>query len=366
MQKYFLWPVFITLTFCTLPTRGQQIIDPCFKSVKEIGFFFGSEDIKNTCNCDNDYLASDMMIWNGTAWDGVVKYNTIDTPPPPGCNQRAMWLGYSGWTRNGEGIALRLDKAIESGKTYTYTFTYVSDGNGRNGNFAPRVYTHSQFDIVGAFRTGNLPGVGYEWGTNSYSFTAQPAQNGHTWLILFAVESSGMILGQCDVQKLFPEENLLGDDRLLCMGDSTLLTPPINSNYTYVWNTGSTSSSIYASQPGSYEVTIQYGSCFASSTVDIETEDCEVRLVMPNIFTPNGDVHNPLFVPKEHNYIENGTTRIYNRWGNHIYTGDLFTGWNGATASGSDVSNGVYYFVIYYKGKNGKSYELHGPLTVTR
>jgi gliding motility-associated-like protein len=306
------------------------------------------------------------MVWNGSSWDGIVRYNVLERSPPPGCNNRAMWLGYYFWTRGGEGICLKLDKPIEAGKTYSYTFTYASDGIGSNGNFSPNLYTNNDHAFPNSVFVGRMPGAN-DWTTNTFTFTGQPNQVGHNWLIVHAYESSGTILGQCDVQELYPdEENLLGNDTLICAGDVLELAPPINSNYEYVWNTGSEDPSILVTDPGEYSVFIRYGDCTASSSIMVETEDCEVRLVMPNIFTPNSDSYNPLFIPKEHNYIKSGTTRIYNRWGNHIFTGDLFMGWGGKTDSGTSVSDGVYYFVIYYTDKNGKAHELRGPLTVTR
>ncbi len=41
-------------------------------------------------------------------------------------------------------------------------------------------------------------------------------------------------------------------------------------------------------------------------------EDCNPRMVIPNIFTPNGDSVNELLLPREHKYIESGNVVIYN------------------------------------------------------
>jgi hypothetical protein len=53
---------------------SAQQIDPCFLSIKELGFFYGSNDIQNLCGCLERNLAADMMEWNPTTqnWDGKI------------------------------------------------------------------------------------------------------------------------------------------------------------------------------------------------------------------------------------------------------------------------------------------------------
>jgi gliding motility-associated-like protein len=114
-----------------------------------------------------------------------------------------------------------------------------------------------------------------------------------------------------------------------------------------------------------YTVTIKQGGCSTSDEISLEHEDCEVRLKMPNIFTPNGDAFNPMFVPEEYNYLESGNMVIYNRWGEEIFNGDLFTGWGGRVGN-SEASSGVYYFRALYTDKYGGTGQIDGPLTLTR
>jgi gliding motility-associated-like protein len=353
----------LLLVFLAHTLKSQEIIDPCFLSVPQLGFYYGSDDVKNVCDCIDYKLASDMMEWNGS-WAGVVANNTLTLAPPPGCYQRAIWMGYDGWTPKGEGVALRLTKGFEAGKTYSFTFTYASDGNGSNGRFSPRVYTNSKVEVRSAVLAGRLPEVN-NWTTNTFTFTAQPNQEGHNWLILYAFESSGMVLGECTVQKLYPGVDLLGEDKLICAGDEVTLSAPLNKNYTYSWNTGDDRNSITATQAGTYEVSIKYGDCETTSSVIVELEDCEVRLVMPNIFTPNNDGLNEQFLPKEYNYIEKGWMKIYSRWGNEIYAGDLFEGWNGVSNNGM-AANDVYFYLVNYVDLNNKSHQVKGLVTLVR
>lgn len=351
----------LLFTLIIYSSWSQQIIDPCFSSVNELGFFYGSEDVLNICGCNDYYLAANMMEWNGTEWLGRHENSEVSLPPPNGCSNRAVWCGYSSWTPGGEGIALLLDRGLEPGKTYSYRFTYASDGAGKDSNFSPMVYTHNAgipyFST--AFYTGRLPGTD-NWKTDSITFTAQPQQDGHRWIILRAFESSGIILSDCESRSIMTSESL-GDDRVICENSEIKLEVTFQKYFQYSWNTGETTNSISVSTPGDYSVTVTFGTCSFFSEVTIDEEDCEIRLAMPNIFTPNGDSYNPVFIPIEHNYIESGRILIYNRWGKEIFQGDLFTGWNG-----EGVASGIYYYEIIYKARSGAMQKIKGWVSLTR
>jgi gliding motility-associated-like protein len=353
----------IAFALVSIESSAQQIIDPCFQSVTALGKFLRSEDLTNACmSCPDPYEGADLVEWNGTEWVGSLPHADIKISPPPGCNIRAMWIGYQHWTTGGEGIGLRLDKPLVAGVKYQFTFTYASAGGTGDGHFSPKIYTNSTTQLRTAFYTGRLPGVNY-WRTNTFVFTAQSAQAGHTWIFLHAYESSGMVLAQCDVRKLFPDSQILGEDILACEGDRIELTPPLQKNYQYYWNTGSYEPTQTVTNPGEYWVNIQYGNCESADTVAISMQDCEVRLVMPNVFTPNRDTYNEKFIPKEHNFIDSGITRIYNRWGKEVFTGDLFEGWNGKTNTG-EILPGVYYFAIDATDKKQRKHIFKGYLTL--
>jgi len=53
------------------------------------------------------------------------------------------------------------------------------------------------------------------------------------------------------------------------------------------------------------------------------------------------------------------------RWGNHVFEGDLFSGWNGKT-NNTDVPSGVYYYKIVYEDKTNKLHQANGTVTIAR
>ncbi len=80
----------------------------------------------------------------------------------------------------------------------------------------------------------------------------------------------------------------------------------------------------------------------ASSTVCVN--NCPV-FELPNAFTPNGDGQNDVFRPFRSRFIEVVDFRVFNRWGQVIFaTRDPQINWRGQNQSGTDVSDGVYYY----------------------
>lgn len=76
-------------------------------------------------------------------------------------------------------------------------------------------------------------------------------------------------------------------------------------------------------------------------------DNCPIYF-LPNIFSPNGDGINDLFVPFEYRYIESVDFKVYNRWGNLVFeTTDPGLLWDGKNKdSGNLSSDGVYFYTI--------------------
>ncbi len=140
------------------------------------------------------------------------------------------------------------------------------------------------------------------------------------------------------------------------------------SNSTYLWNfgggsvlsgTGQGPYMINWQQPGISNVSLAVTSlsCTSTTTTDsIEIVICP--LIIPNVFTPNGDVANQYFVIKNIEYYNNPHLLIYNRWGNKVFESNNYQNeWNG-----SDCSDGTYYYVLILE--DGTSY--HGIITILR
>jgi gliding motility-associated-like protein len=93
-------------------------------------------------------------------------------------------------------------------------------------------------------------------------------------------------------------------------------------------------------------------------------------VAVPNVFTPNGDGVNDLFVVKFWS-MKNIKISIFNRWGKRIHFWessdvrgfeDTYTAtvWDGRLGGGRFASPGVYYYIIEGRGRDDKSRKAHG------
>lgn len=150
------------------------------------------------------------------------------------------------------------------------------------------------------------------------------------------------------------------------------------SSVTTVWSfgngtartttTNASTSAVY-SQPGTYTVVafVSKGGC-SDTVYKVITVDIPSKLVVPNVFTPNGDNNNDLFFVKAANLSEI-TVIIYDRWGNKVYELTTDKGniaWDGKNMTGKEAQEGTYFYIITAKGKDGQSYDQKGNVSLFR
>lgn len=91
----------------------------------------------------------------------------------------------------------------------------------------------------------------------------------------------------------------------------------------------------------------------------------ESYLLMPTVFTPNGDGYNDEFRPT-YTSINEYEIWIYNTMGKAMYESkDITVGWDG-TYKGNDAPIGAYYYVVKAKGVDGVDYKLKGTVSLVR
>lgn len=88
------------------------------------------------------------------------------------------------------------------------------------------------------------------------------------------------------------------------------------------------------------------GECKDSITRTIYL-DCDSLLVIPNVFSPNNDGVNDVFLIRAEDF-KNVECVIYNRWGQEVYrTHENIISWSGKkTNTDQDLSEGTYYYVF--------------------
>jgi gliding motility-associated-like protein len=102
--------------------------------------------------------------------------------------------------------------------------------------------------------------------------------------------------------------------------------------------------------------------CFLNLPALLVMEDLPINLKVPNVFTPNEDLVNPLWQISAE-CIESYKCQIFNRWGNLIFEyDDINSGWDGKTMNGKDVTEGVYFYKFtlgFYGNRDDETYQGH-------
>lgn len=76
-------------------------------------------------------------------------------------------------------------------------------------------------------------------------------------------------------------------------------------------------------------------------------------LIVPNVFTPNGDGYNDVFKIRN-SAVSEFTFRVFNRWGTQIYeTTAPEIAWDGKTTAGSAAPAGTYFYTLDAKLESG-------------
>ncbi|HXP48517.1 MAG TPA: gliding motility-associated C-terminal domain-containing protein, partial [Bacteroidia bacterium] len=140
----------------------------------------------------------------------------------------------------------------------------------------------------------------------------------------------------------------------------------------YYWSFGDGNSSNDSSTyhvygpPGSYVVYLIGTN--ASGCVDTAWDTVYViqGLIVPNVFTPNGDGQNDVFHVTVGG-MQTYSIEIFNRWGQKLFSSDNPNiDWDGRSMSGIEEATGPYYYLINATDYNNKTYKLHGYLELIR
>lgn len=180
--------------------------------------------------------------------------------------------------------------------------------------------------------------------------------------ILETGNSESDLLGPAPLKVKFTNESLNGQDYVWFFGDtlwsddidtlktSSFLEEPEHTYYYTVADSGKTyTMRLYS--------TSEFG-CVDSIFFDINIEPSVIEF--PNVFTPNGDNINELFIVTDFKSIRSFSITIFNRVGQvvHEFEGDVrdWEGWDGKVRNGSKAPAGNYFFVVDITGWDNVHY----------
>ncbi|MCZ8286930.1 MAG: gliding motility-associated C-terminal domain-containing protein, partial [Bacteroidia bacterium] len=105
--------------------------------------------------------------------------------------------------------------------------------------------------------------------------------------------------------------------------------------------------------------------CLDTATVIIKVED-DLTVIVPNVFTPNGDGVNDGF----HVTIKGAKSAegyIYNRWGQLLFSWDaLNASWDGVAINGEKCPDATYYYLNKVIDKKDKEHLFPGYALLIR
>lgn len=226
--------------------------------------------------------------------------------------------------------------------------------------------------------SGGLPPYQYQWQHNT-ALTASIATNLAPGTYSATVTDAGncTAVAQVTIAAFDNPQIDLGNDTSILKGEIATLQLKTTLPITGVkWSpfTQSAENQVTAyTKPDStttYTVLVSYGNngCLLSDTITIQVLNEAAEVIVPNIFTPNGDGVNDYFYVSS-KAIKQFNVKVFDRWGNNVFESfDADFKWNGHNmADGTELPNGVFTYVIEFVALNNNKRELlKGSITLLR
>lgn len=242
---------------------------------------------------------------------GGCSYDTTFTlTAPPAFDAKVEATAASCWNTEDGAINLNV-----SGATPPYAYAWADGGNSpQRANLSPGAYQVTITD-----------------------------NNGCTYQQEVTVAAPDSIRLRATVTDVSCEGNADGSIELNPVGG----TP----GYAYSWNTNETAAGISSLSTGNYSATVtdQNGCEVMADFIIAITDDprgCLDNLTFYEIFTPNGDGVNEVWIIDGLVHYPENQLEIFNRWGQPVYSQQNYqNNWDGSTAGGP-LPQGTYYYIL--------------------
>lgn len=228
------------------------------------------------------------------------------------------------------------------------------------------------------FVAGGVPGYSYLWlpgGTTSSSITSTPiATTTYTVQVSDANGCSPGLLNTTITVVPIPVATIsVAPNKVVFFPQTICVTADSINTSSLLWNFGDNSIDSMSSVCHSFSK----GGTYCVTLLETNTIGCrdsaevcvvEIEVLIPNVFSPNGDGLNDMFfVDLEVDGITYYKCEIYDRWG--LKMTELVRakqGWSGHTTAGLPASEGTYYFVLSIEWGSTLSIHKEGFLTLVR
>ncbi|NLR69175.1 gliding motility-associated C-terminal domain-containing protein, partial [Chitinophaga varians] len=217
------------------------------------------------------------------------------------------------------------------------------------------------------FNGTNTDAISYLWNDGDTNPVKQVSQAGKYKLAVMDRFCQRVYLDSVNVNITGVPKINLGNDTVMCIGETLTLRAEGNGITSVRWDNGSTSPTLQVTNGGTYTVTVFNDCGSATDDIRVNFTQCEPKPQFPNAFSPNGDGRNDVFRPIVRGPMFDYELRIFNRWGELIFiSSDSHKGWDGKF-KGSPVDIGTYvWWLTYKKVAGGASNVIKGEVTVVR
>ncbi|HRZ41150.1 MAG TPA: gliding motility-associated C-terminal domain-containing protein [Bacteroidales bacterium] len=170
-----------------------------------------------------------------------------------------------------------------------------------------------------------------------------------------------------DIQITFIDPPHIGwelNDTTICIGHPMELNAGSGFS-SYLWQDGSTGAVFLVTDSGWYHVSVSNLCGTDTDSMYVATEDCSLKLFVPNAFTPDGDGANDHFKAYGQ-YVDDYTLCVFTRWGQQVFcTQSLDEGWDGNFYD-RPAPEGTYTWKIVYRDATGETHHLAGTVILYR
>jgi gliding motility-associated-like protein len=156
----------------------------------------------------------------------------------------------------------------------------------------------------------------------------------------------------------------MGPDITIPAGVSTTLKVSVTGNIvSYLWkpSTGLSNATIEDPVASPFFTTvytldvIDDNTCKASDSIKITVSGGITKILVPNVFSPNGDGINDTWIIANLSAYPGATVDVFNRYGQLVFhSGNSNKAWDG-TFNGKPLPVGTYYYIIDLKNNEKKT-----------
>lgn len=217
------------------------------------------------------------------------------------------------------------------------------------------VITHPSFDLGKDTILCDLATIQLNTNTIGNTYTWQDNSNKAHYMVdssndgLFHVT----VINQCgttsdtiEIARIESPKIQLTKQISICQDSIAHLISTLNVPSQYLWNTTEISSTISVKDSGEYWVQATNECGTDLDTVEVKITNCFEHLLIPNVFTPDGNGKNDEWVIEGILDVEKVSVLVYNRWGTTVFkASELKKYWNGRYKQ-IRLPQSTYYYII--------------------